>query len=316
MKSLSKKSPLTEVLVSYLAEREDLSSNTRSTYPYALRVLTEVTGLRYVEDVEKAKPGDIQRAFDEAATAGKYSRKTLAMAFVLGKGLRRFLRLRELVLADCFDAVRVRVGNNVPEHNVLKPGELEKVIEVLDRAARGDEAAQVKAGVNRHSARHLLAVVLMLGRHGLRIHELAKLKLADVQVDTNGAHVATFRGKGGKLARMALSPEAVAACEKWRSRLAQRSGGFARPGSSTGSSFYCPGPSGVMMSRTTTAASLARVTEDLLGHRVTPHGFRATFISTVISKHGIEKARKLARHSSLTTTQRYSRWEVLEVNDA
>ena len=304
--NLTKKSPLTDVLLAYCAKRP-LAASTVATYPNSLRVLTEVTDLRTVTDLEKRRPGQIQDAFDEAIETGKYSRKTLAMAFVLGKSLRRFLRLKDLVEANCFDAVRVNIGNNVPEENVLKPGELEQLSEVLAAGAKGDKKALERLGLSRTKATQLYAVVLMLGRHGLRVHELCKLREADVMQAAEGGFVATFRGKGNKLARMALSADAVKACETWRVYVKGRTRSITEA--------FCPSTSGQAMSRITLAHDLAALTERVLSHRVTPHGFRATFISSVISKRGIEAARKLARHSSLTTTQRYSRWEILDAEE-
>lgn len=307
--NLTAKSSLSDVLIAYCAKRQ-LTPGTRETYVNALRVLTEVTGLKRVEDLERKKPGAIQDAFDEALEAKGYRPKTLSMAFLLGKSLRRFLRLKDLVKENCFDAVRVKVGNNVPEHNVLKPGELEKLILALEGAARAradgsliDAEALRQVGLTPVKSVQLLAVVLMLGRHGLRVHELCKLKVDDVQKDANGTYVATFRGKGDKLARMVITRDAMKACAAWRKKV------------SSPTSFLCPASSGAAMSRITLAHDLARLTERVLGHRVTPHGFRATFISGVIAKKGIEAARKLARHSSLNVTQRYSRWEILDAGE-
>lgn len=301
MTTLTTKSTLSDVLLAYCAKRQ-LTPGTRETYVNALRILTEVTGLKRVEDLERKRPGQVQDAFDEAAAAGRYRPKTLNMAFLLGKSLRRFLRLQDLVKENCFDAVRVRIGNNVPEHNVLKPGELETLAGVLEAASTPStvKGALPRSWLTPTKALQLRAVVLMLGRHGLRVHELCKLKLDDVQKDANGTHVATFRGKGNKLARMALSTEAVRACRAWRAKVRGPT------------SFLCPGAHGGPMSRITLSHDLAALTERVLGHRVTPHGFRATFISGVIAKKGIEAARKLARHSSLNITQRYSRWEILD----
>lgn len=299
--NLTAKSTLSDVLVAYCAKRP-LTAGTRETYVNALRVLTEVTGLRRVEDLERKKPGTIQDAFDEAIEAKGYRPKTLSMAFLLGKSLRRFLRLKDLVKENCFDAVRVKVGNNVPEHNVLKPGEMEILVGILEAASTPStvKGALPRSWLTPSKALQLQAVVLMLGRHGLRVNELCKLKLDDVQKDANGTHVATFRGKGDKLARMVISRDAMKACATWRKKVS-------RP-----TAYLCPASSGDMMSRITLAHDLARLTERVLGHRVTPHGFRATFISGVIAKKGIEAARKLARHSSLNVTQRYSRWEILD----
>ncbi len=297
---LTTKSPLTDVLLEYTGKRE-LAKTTLATYPGSLRILTEVTGLRTVEDMERARPGKLQDKFDAAIAAGTYSKKTLAMAFVLGKSLRRHLRLKDLVESNCFDAVKVRVGNNVPEANVLQPGELEKLLEVL-KVVHEDGAPFY---TRRPFALQWRAVILMLGRHGLRIHELAKLTVDDVRQDGEGGKwVATFKGKGNRLARMALSNDAVLACQAWRRFVVRRTGGTLH--------WFCPSSTGGQLSRITVAHVLGDLTQEVLGHRVTPHGFRATFISGVIAKHGIEAARKLARHSSLSTTQRYSRWEILD----
>jgi site-specific recombinase XerD len=46
------------------------------------------------------------------------------------------------------------------------------------------------------------------------------------------------------------------------------------------------------------------------GFKVSPHGLRATYISSVIQRKGIEAARQLVGHEDIKTTQRYSRWKI------
>ena len=163
---------------------------------------------------------------------------------------------------------------NVPEWNVLHPGELKK----LEKT--------VRFPLDR-------LVILALALQGWRVSELCSLKWSDLTVDKDGDTIASFIGKGGKHARQMVQPEVLKAAKAW-------AGGDE-------SSLVLGG-----YSRFDVHYIVTKWTKKLLGRRVTPHGLRATYISDVIARKGIEAARQLARHADIKTTQRYSRWVVVK----
>ena len=165
---------------------------------------------------------------------------------------------------------------NVPEWNVLHPGEL----------------AQLEKVLKAHPLDRL--IVLALTMQGWRVSELCTLKWSDLTVDASGDTIASFIGKGGKPARQMVQPEVLKAAKTWAGPAGK--GAFVLGGFSRFDVHYI----------------VTKWTKKVLGRRVTPHGLRATYISGVIARKGIEAARQLARHSDIKTTQRYSRWAVVK----
>lgn len=273
-----------------------LTDPSREVYRVNLARWEKLTGVATVRALDALEPGDLQRMLDEAAAAEKFSRASIKAAVVTAKSVWRRLRLDKRVRTNPFEAVRFRVGNNVPEGNVLQPGELAKLLAAMDEwtSGRTREAQRMKL---------LHAVVSMLALHGLRVSELCNLTLGQVHVDRE-AWVIEFAGKGAKLARMRLKPEAVNSVRRWRKAAAA----VDEPTSPLVP--YLDGRT--KLDRLDVNRWVKQLTKAHLGHVVTPHGLRATFVSDVIGRKGIEAARKLARHSNITTTQRYSRWEVLD----
>lgn len=165
---------------------------------------------------------------------------------------------------------------NIPEWNVLHPGELAK----LEKELRGHKLDRL--------------VILALAMQGWRVNELCALKWSDLTVDKDGDTIASFIGKGGKPARQMVQPEVLKAAKAWAGPAGK--GVFVLGGFNRFDVHYI----------------VTKWSKKVLGRRVTPHGLRATFISDVISRKGIEAARQLARHADIKTTQRYSRWVVMK----
>ena len=169
------------------------------------------------------------------------------------------------------------VGDNVPAWNVLHQGEaqavLEQIIDLHDRA-----------------------VFLGLIMQGWRVSELCAMQWKNIRQTQTGDWVVEWKGKRRKQRVQGLQAAVLEAVRGL--------GGVVKP-----SSPFIPTPKGEAWTRYEVYGLVTRYAK-LAGKRVTPHGLRATYISSVINRKGIEAARQLAGHQSLDTTLRYSRWVV------
>ena len=272
--------PLVNLLEQIAAERE-LQPGTVATYRLVLERLDRRCGLVTVAHMAALRPKDVdalQRTLRKQASPAT-TRLSLSVAKLVWKWLFR----QEALTNSPFVAMEgVKVGNNVPEWNVLLPGETERLV------------AWIEARSGRKTRRKWLALVMLLVGQGLRVHEALALTWGKIR-DIDGKHVLVFRGKGGKEGRMVLRADVWAAVAKLK-RQDKR----------------LPGEKLFKMTRFGAHSLVRRASMAALGKKVTPHGLRATFVSAVIAKHGIEVARQAARHSSVATTQRYSRWNLVD----
>lgn len=185
-----------------------------------------------------------------------------------------------------FRHLRIKMGGaraNVPEWNVLQH----------------DEVLKLELALKQHPME--LAIFRALVLSGLRASELCALRWENLRVE--GEHTsATFIGKGGKLAHVQMHPKVLEAAGQWYGK----TGGPAR----VGPFIALDRGKGTPLTRQRLNHLIVRWTKRVVGHKVTPHGLRATYISRAIEQFGIEKASKLARHSDIKMTQRYGRWSL------
>lgn len=219
----------------------------------------------------------------EAMREAQYQPASIQVACSSARVFFRRLVAKGLVPSNPLSEIRVKGGQNIPVWNVLQASEIEKLVE---------------APTGRHRLRDR-AVILALVEHGFRASELCAIRWEQVIKEPDGRLVATVLGKGKKEARMRLKPRTVEAALAW-----SKSTRSSRP-------FIPMELDGTPLDRFEVHAIITTWAKSI-GSKVTPHGVRATFISDVISRKGIETARKLARHASIGTTVRYSRWEVLD----
>ena len=182
-----------------------------------------------------------------------------------------------------FKRVRVVVGDNTPQWNVLHEGELKKVADAL----------QLK--------RKLLerAVILTLGLQGWRRHVVCDLKWCDVR-QTEDGFVAEVKSKRGRVLLQHVHHEVMAAV---RVLTSTRPPGPEEP--------FISGPDGGHLTPIQVYRMVVHSVQLVLGRKVTPHGLRATFISTVVRQKGdVMLASRLAGHRQLATTERYLRWQM------
>ncbi len=223
------------------------------------------------------------RSVRDALLKAEYKPATVKRCFIVAHRVWASLTETEN-RADPFTRVKVVVGDNTPHWNVLQPGELRKLADGL----RKEPLAR--------------AVVLALGLQGWRQHVLRELHWSNVK-EVDDGWTAEYITKRGKRAVKRLHPEVMKAVEQLGDPV------------SPNEPFICGGARKALTSndvyRLVTKAC-ARV----LGRHVTPHGLRATFITTYIAqKKNIAMAAQLADQSSTKTTERYLRWTLTGTKD-
>lgn len=212
----------------------------------------------------------------KAALSALYKPATVKRSFIVAHLVWRSLQATESV-ADPFTRVKVPVGDNVPEWNVLQKGELRTLADKLDGLPSLERA-----------------VVLALGLQGWRKHVLCELKWSAVHRDQQG-HYAEFKSKRGALRRQRIHSEVMAAVKALKQSTAPDMPFLAWKNGEplTGMRIY---------------RIITRACAKFLSKHITPHGLRATFISDAIQRKGLEFARQQAGQKDIKTTQRYSRW--------
>ena len=145
------------------------------------------------------------------------------------------------------------------------------------------------------------AIVHVLAFGGLRVGELCRLDLEDVEFERNILHVRS--GKGDKDREVVLEDRTRAAIDRYLTE---------RKLAGTGSTRLFPvGPVTVerIVRRTATEAGI--------GRRVTPHMLRHTLATALLSRGcDIRYIQKLLGHASVATTQIYTHVDTAALRDA
>ncbi len=145
------------------------------------------------------------------------------------------------------------------------------------------------------------AIVHVLAFAGLRVGELCRLKVEDIEFERNILHVRS--GKGDKDREVVLEDRSRAAIDR---HLSERASGGA-----SSARLFPVGPVTVerLVRRAAAGAGIPR--------RVTPHMLRHTLATTLLS-HGcdIRYIQKLLGHASVATTQIYTHVDTQALRDA
>ncbi|TAL42468.1 MAG: site-specific integrase [Salinibacterium sp.] len=223
------------------------------------------------------------RSVRDTLLRSEYAPATVKRCFIVAH--RVWMSLTETEnKADPFTRVKVVVGDNTPHWNVLQPGELK----VLADGLKKEPLAR--------------AVVLALGLQGWRQHVLRGLRWSNVREDGDG-YVVEYVTKRGKRAVKRLHPEVMKAVEQL--------GGPVSPNEP-----FIAGNKRKPLTSNDVYRLVTRACKNVLGRHITPHGLRATFITTYISqKKNIAMAAQLADQSSTKTTERYLRWTLTGTKD-
>lgn len=143
------------------------------------------------------------------------------------------------------------------------------------------------------------AMLLTFFASGLRVSELARLKVDDIDLDAGAAKV--WNGKGGKDALVPLSPPSVLALriyfETVRPRLA--AGRADNP-------YAFLGQSGKHLHRQSIWCRVRKVAQVAIGKRVSPHFLRHGFATALVEGGAdIREVCELLRHSDVNTSAIY-----------
>ncbi len=197
---------------------------------------------------------------------------------------------------------------------------------------RMSKLSSLPAKDERHTLINLRdrAFLITLADTGLRVHEACKLTRGDIDWEEGRAQVI---GKGDTQAMVRFSRRAQAAIRDYLSCRAKYDGNTGRP-LATLPLFARHAPRAGSRTRPMTT----KTGWDIVNHRVaeilgpeavgtiTPHSFRHYFVTTVLLVSGnLKLAQELARHKSITVTQRYAHisddeldqgyWEIFENRD-
>lgn len=274
-----KTSSLEEAIASFSVEsvHNRASEGTQGSYQCALRRFFAVAERGTLAQAKALGESDMPKIVRRLEK--KYRPATVALTISAARQFYRALRVDDPELVNPLTDVKIAVPNNVPDWNVLHEGAsaelLSKVTDLRDRA-----------------------VLLCLVIQGWRVSEFCGLTWKNVRQRPDGEHVVQWKGKRKKLRNLRLQKVVLEAI--------QALGPPARSDAP-----LVPAPDGRPFNRFEVYNLVKRCAKKA-GFNVTPHGLRATYISSVIARKGIEAARQLGGHESIETTRRYSRWKIDE----
>jgi len=268
---------LTQAVEQFVAKHK--SKATKDAYRQALARFFAAGGLVTVDQVKVVAPEDLPRLLRALGGSPATVKHTVSVA----RSFYAHLRAEDTSVVDPTTGFKTPpIGDNVPSWNVLHPGDPAEVLALIEDP-------------------HDRAVFLALLLQGWRCSELCALTWGQVRKEQDNRWVVEWRGKRGKQRVQGLQPMVLEAVRAL--------GGTVKPNAP-----LLITRSGKPWTRNTVYAVITRYAK-LAGKHLSPHGLRATYISSVISRKGIEAARQLAGHSSLATTQRYSRWQITRDDD-
>jgi site-specific recombinase XerD len=309
-----------------------LPSALARTYGNGLRVF-----LRFLAgaglDPEAAAPTALTNAlvrdYLDYLVAGNYAASTKRLYTSALKGFLKYLHQRELapgldlqILFDFAANQLPRVGQRLPQ---FPRDEIEAVIryaEDLGEGLSGDEKERLIDLRDR-------AFILTLADTGLRVQEACSLRRAQIEWHEGRAIVA---GKGDKQAVVRFSKRALAAIREYlaaREPVLDRAAGkqlSALPVFTGHGLRNLRRKGGQVRHRlrpitTETGRAIIRTrAQEALGKdvaEITPHAFRHYFVTNVLLGTGnLKLAQRLARHSDISSTQRYAHLSDTELDQA
>ena len=225
---------------------------------------------------------------------------------MLSRGLKPNTINRRLAALAIFGSWAVEVGH-LPQNPALHIRSLDSVSlapKWLDKKRRAaivraakDDLVMAKKRYPRLWLMRLrdTAIVITLLHTGLRVHELCKLSLDDVEISARKGQT-TVTGKGFKQRTIPLSEPARAMLRQWLKH---------RPSSERNALFI--NQRGAPLKSRSVQRAVKRIANAAgLDGDVTPHTLRHTFAKSLIDEGvSLEKVAKLLGHSNLNTTRVY-----------
>jgi integrase/recombinase XerC len=287
------------------------SANTASTYRHALAQFQQVLAIRHLDPQTTpaaALPEDAIAWF--AAHLKDYASATELLYLQAAKGFYEFLAAEGLSEPN-LPRLRLLIRQRARRPGVRLPQFPRQDIEtVLDyaRSLAGQPAEDPAENLRRLRDR---AFLITLADTGLRVHEACKLRRGDLDWNEGKAVVI---GKGDRQAVVRFSNRAIKALRDYLSARAALDGASGRPLPSLPLfARHDKGAGKKVRSITTTTgrAIVKQRVKEALGPEavgtITPHSFRHYFVTTVLRASGnLKLAQELARHRSISVTQRYA----------
>ncbi len=287
------------------------SPNTARTYRNALNVFHEVLCSRHLPPDETPVESLPEDAIAWLATRLKHCAPTTERLYLTAvSGFYEFIAAENLAPIN-LPRIRLliqkrarRPGQRLPQ---FPADAIDKVLLFVNNITEGqfeDADARLRALRDR-------AFLITLADTGLRVHEACNLRRGDI--DWYEAR-AVIIGKGDKQAVVRFSKRSLAALKAYLEARAQLDGAqkkplpslplFARHDDGAGSKVK-------PMTTTTGRNIVTHRVREALGEpavgTITPHSFRHYFVTKVLKGSGnLKLAQELARHKSISVTQRYA----------
>lgn len=269
----------------------DRAENTRKSYASALR--------RYFDTVGDKMSDEAYENFLSSLSDLSPSSKRVVLSAVMG--LYEFCEIGD-------PSRRARLNKHYARKGRTKPVNFNR-----------DEIEIVLSYCEKLSGRLVdlrdRAFVLTMADSGFRISELTALKRGDV--DWREERV-MITGKGDKTAVVRLSKRSVAALKEYLSARASLDGSSGKP-LNTLPLFTQHGRVNRIKAMTIDGmrkAIKSRMDEAGVDHRlIRLHDFRHYFVTMAMIAKGLKTAQELARHESMTTTQRYAHFASSELDE-
>lgn len=213
--------------------------------------------------------------------------------------------------------IRRSIGTRQTQEIIFPENAVEKVIDY----AANLHALPVEDDAERLRNLRDRALVLLLGDSGFRIREACSLKRGDVDYDANRISVV---GKGNRRALVRTTVRTTRAIKDYLSARSSLDGATGKPLQSLplfarhdlGAGKHIK-PIGTYTGRNIVARLVKVVLGDELTGKITPHTMRHRFVTEVLRATGnLKTAQKLARHKSITSTQRYAHLAEEDIDQA
>lgn len=309
----SKPIPIQEAIERYLdAVSLARSKNTADTYGFAMRSFAKVLASREIDpviaDLSLLKEDAI--AWFAAALKDR-SPATEQLYLQAAKGFYEFLAAEELA-SPTLPRINLlirqrsrRQGQRLPQ---FPRDDIERILDYIQQAPSptGEDSRQELLRLARDRA-----FLLTLADTGLRVHEACKLRRGDIDWNEGRAMII---GKGDKQAIVRFSERSMAALKAYLSLRGPLDGASGKPLGALPLFARHDRGAGKKIKLITTATGRNIVDErvrqalgeEAQGH-ITPHSFRHYFVTTVLRASGnLKLAQELARHTSISVTQRYA----------
>lgn len=287
------------------------SQNTARSYRNALNFFAQVLDVRNLPPTET--PIDLlpEEAIAWLASALKvYTSATEQLYLTAARGFYEFLAAERL-LSPNLPRISLLIRQRSRKPGVRLPQFPREQIEyIIDHA---NNIAISQTDDRKERMRHMRdrAFLLTLADTGLRVQEACNLRRGDLDWNEGKARIV---GKGDREAMVRFSERSIGALRDYLTMRQELDGASGRPLTALPLFARHDKGAGKKIKPISTATGrnivkqcvLEALGQDAIG-TITPHSFRHYFVTTVLRASGnLKLAQELARHRSISVTQRYA----------